>query len=80
MAYACFANRHVCGAVSMFRVFGDKNECITVGQETARAHVSVPPGEMRAFSSPAINFKGVPKTSNRRWDYEITEIRAEVAR
>jgi hypothetical protein len=39
----------------------DKKECITVGEETARAYVSVPPAQMRAFSSPAIYFKGVPK-------------------
>jgi hypothetical protein len=55
---------------------GELKECITVGEATARADVSVPPGQMRAFSSPAIYFKGMPSTSNPRWRYEITEIQA----
>jgi hypothetical protein len=59
-----------------------RKECITVGQEIARAYVSVPPGQMRAFSSSAISFKGMPRyivptTTNPRWRYEITEIRAQ---
>jgi hypothetical protein len=53
--------------------------CITIGEATARAYVSVPPGQMRAFSLPAISFKGMPTTTrgNPRWRYEITEIRAQ---
>src|SRR5262249_2646719 len=50
--------------------------CITIGQERVRAIVSVPPGQMRAFSSYAIDFKGMPAASSPRWRYEITEIRA----
>ena len=38
--------------------------------------VSVPPGQMRAFSSYAIDFMGMPAASSPRWRYEITEIRA----
>jgi hypothetical protein len=53
-----------------------QKECITIGQETARAYVSVPPGQMRVFSSASIYFKGMPATDNPRWRYEITEIRA----
>jgi hypothetical protein len=55
----------------------NKKECMTIGQETARAYVSVPPGQMRAFSSAAIYFRGLPSTSNSRWRYEVTEIRAD---
>ena len=50
--------------------------CITIGQESVRAVVSVPPGQMRAFSSYDIDFKGMPAASSPRWRYEITEIRA----
>ena len=53
-----------------------KKECITIGQETARANVSVPPGQMRVFLADSIYFKGMPATKNPRWRYEITEIRA----
>jgi hypothetical protein len=53
-----------------------KEECITVGQETGRVYVFVPPGQMRAFSLPAIYFKGMPATNSPRWRFEITEIRA----
>ena len=51
--------------------------CITIGQESVLATVSVPPGQMRAFSSRAMDFKGMPAASNPRWRYEITEIRAD---
>ena len=51
--------------------------CITIGQESVRAIVSVPPGQMRAFSSYSIDFKGMPAASSPRWRYEITEIRAD---
>jgi hypothetical protein len=50
--------------------------CITIGQESVRATVSVPPGQIRAFSSYSIEFKGMPTASSPRWRYEITEIRA----
>jgi hypothetical protein len=50
--------------------------CITIGEATTRADVYVPPGQMRAFSSHAIYFEGMPKTSVPRWGYQITEIRA----
>ena len=50
--------------------------CITIGEERVRAIVSVPPGQMRAFSSYSMEFKGMPAASRSRWDYEITEIRA----
>jgi len=53
-----------------------QKECITIGQESVRAIVSVPPGQMRAFSSYAIDFKGMPASKTPRWRYEITEIRA----
>jgi hypothetical protein len=54
-----------------------QKECITIGQESVRAFVSVPPGQMRAFSSYAIDFKGMPAAKTPRWRYEITEIRAD---
>jgi hypothetical protein len=50
--------------------------CITIGQESVRANVSVPSGQMRAFSSHSIEFKGMPAAISPRWRYEITEIRA----
>jgi hypothetical protein len=53
-----------------------QKKCITIGQETARVYVAVPPGQMRAFSSDAISFKGMPATNSPRWRYEIAEIRA----
>jgi hypothetical protein len=34
-------------------------------------------GQMRAFSSYSIDFKGMPAASSPRWRYEITEIRAD---
>jgi hypothetical protein len=37
-------------------------KCITVGEVTVRANVSVPPGQMRAFSSSAVVFEGMPTT------------------
>jgi hypothetical protein len=51
--------------------------CITIGQESVRAIVSVPPGQMRTFSSYSITFPGMPAASSPRWRYEITEIRAD---
>jgi hypothetical protein len=52
-------------------------ECITIGEAPTRVEVSVPPGQMRAFSSPKIYLEGMPTTSNPRWGYEITEIQAQ---
>jgi hypothetical protein len=47
-------------------------KCITIGQDIARARVSVPPGQMRAFSSGPISFEGMPETNSPRWRYKIT--------
>jgi hypothetical protein len=51
-------------------------KCLTVGEVTVRANVPVPPGQMRAFSSSAVYFEGMPTTGYNRWGYEITEIQA----
>jgi hypothetical protein len=50
--------------------------CITIGQESARISVSVPPGQMRAFSSSSLRFEGMPAAVNLGWSYEITQVRA----
>ena len=50
--------------------------CITIGQERTQARVSVPPGQMRAFSSSDLRFEGMPPAVNPRWRYEVTQVRA----
>jgi hypothetical protein len=54
-----------------------QKNCVTVGEEVTRAAVSVPPGQMRSFTSNALAFKGMPIVANPRWHYEIREIRAK---
>jgi hypothetical protein len=49
--------------------------CITIGQERTQVRVSVPPGQMRAFSSD-LKFEGMPAAANPRWRYEVTQVRA----
>jgi hypothetical protein len=53
-----------------------QKECVTIGQESARASVSVPAGQMRAFSTYALEFKNMPTVPNPKWRYQVTEIRA----
>jgi len=50
--------------------------CITIGQESTQVWVSVPPGQMRAFSSSDLRFEGMPAAVNPRWHYEIRQVRA----
>ncbi|WP_314962778.1 hypothetical protein [Bradyrhizobium cosmicum] len=52
--------------------------CRVVGQKDASASVSVPPKQLRSFSSYAIRFENLPpvSTAKRSWTYRITGLRA----
>jgi hypothetical protein len=60
--------------------------CKVVGQEQAKTNSGsyssydrtpiVPAGQVRLFSTYAMEFKNMPATTNSQWAYKITEIRA----
>lgn len=53
-----------------------QGDCVIIGQQTALVSTLVPSGQVRSFSSYAIEFKNMPTASNPRWDYKITQVRA----
>lgn len=60
-------------------------DCRTIGQETAstrnddewRRKPLVPSGQMRLFKTYGMDFKGMPPTSDLKWEYKVAEIRAQ---
>jgi hypothetical protein len=54
------------------------SDCRIVGQENTAASVSVPPRQMRAFSSLGVRFSDLPATGSatRSWSYRITGLKA----
>jgi uncharacterized membrane protein len=52
------------------------NNCRVVGQTTAGSSVTVPAGQVRAFSSYALSFKNLPPINGARsWTYKVTSLR-----
>jgi hypothetical protein len=50
--------------------------CRVVGQTTTSSNVTVPAGQVRAFSSYALQFKNLPPVNGARtWTYKITSLR-----
>jgi hypothetical protein len=50
--------------------------CRVVGQKTASATVTVPAGQVRAFSTDALRFDNLPPVNGARtWTYRITSLR-----
>jgi hypothetical protein len=54
------------------------SDCRIVGQENTAASVSVPPKQMRAFSSLGVRFSDLPTpgSANRSWSYRIMGLKA----
>jgi hypothetical protein len=51
-------------------------DCHVVGQATTSSSVTVPAGQMRAFSSNALRFNNLPTANGARsWTYKITSLR-----
>jgi hypothetical protein len=53
-----------------------QRDCLIIGQQSASVSTPVPSGQVRSFSSYAIDFKNMPTASNPKWDYKVTEVRA----
>src|SRR5450756_964709 len=54
----------------------ENDDCRIVGQAAATASVTVPSGQLRAFSSYAIRFNNLPPEKGKRaWTYKITRLR-----
>lgn len=54
----------------------DLSDCFTIGQDEDEARVSVPPGQLRDFTSNLL-FVGLPEIIGEfRWTHEITAVRA----
>ncbi|MFA7413631.1 MAG: hypothetical protein WC048_04020 [Rhizobium sp.] len=52
------------------------SSCVTVGQNTAREYVSIPPNQMRAINS-YVSFPNLPPLDKWTWNYRIQSIAAQ---
>ena len=51
-------------------------ECFIIGEDEKEAHLSAPPGQLRAFEA-ALIFTNLPDVEGvLRWDYNVTALRA----
>ena len=51
-------------------------ECFIIGEDEKEAHLSAPPGQLRAFEA-ALIFANLPDVEGvLRWDYSVTALRA----
>ena len=52
------------------------DQCFIIGEDEKEAHLSAPPGQLRAFAA-ALIFANLPDVEGvLRWDYRITKLRA----